>query len=180
MVAQGTGGSTLVMGLSHANLDLLAANRPIRFDLTPHGGAGQLMIAQGDERLFHAPERDGALLIVLTPRTTQALRTGEVMTVPLDAACGFQTGVLYAGTSERAMLEEAQRAFPGLQVNPAEWALFDAHERCEAAGCAPCAERKRSRSLRERVFAHPYLTVAAGLAACAAVAWLLERLGWGL
>lgn len=51
----GPGGrDTIILGLSHGNLDRLRAGEPIKFDGTPYGFAGDVLIFAGETEISMA------------------------------------------------------------------------------------------------------------------------------
>lgn len=142
--ARGAQGQVLGLGLSHANLDLLAEGRPIRFDLAPYGDSGHLLLLAGCEGDVAAAVATGDHVLGLTPRTLDSLKSGNVIPVEL-AGLGITAlwqAILFAGPSERQIVDDMRAA--GLIPPDAklDWDEYQRHERCVEAGCPECAARR--------------------------------------
>jgi len=141
--ARAAQGQVLGMGLSHANLALLAEGRPIRFDLAPYGDSGHLLLLAGSEGDVAAAIASGDHVLGLTPRTLDSLKSGNVIPVEL-AGIGLTAlwqAILFAGPSERQIVDDVRAA--GLIPPEAklDWDEYERHERCADPGCPECVAR---------------------------------------
>jgi hypothetical protein len=142
-VAYGVRGRVLGMGLSFRNLDELARDNPILFDLAPYDSSGQLLITCGDERTLKRTFAafPSAHVITLTPRTLNTLRSGQAVIAPLDqlGVPGFADGALFAGETEFELIELLRASGlvdPDTQIEGLE--EYFRHERGEVEDCPSC------------------------------------------
>jgi hypothetical protein len=135
------GGKALGLGLSFANLDLLAKQQPIVFDLLPYGRSGRMILLAGGESDVAAALRAASgsdRVIGLTPRTLASLRGGNFVDVQhpeLDLMV-----FLFAARDERAVIGLMRETGMIGRETPLDWTGYELHERGQAADCAKCEE----------------------------------------